>query len=320
MTSLDGSASHGAGGALRRSLGRGYYGRRRRTGILLVLPALVVMLAVLGYPIVSSIGLSFQEVQSGAGKFVGSWVGLDNYANILVDPAFLTALGNSIYFTAVEVAVVVVVGLGVALLLNHPLGRSGFFRVMLLIPWALAPVANAVIWKWIYNANYGILNVVLDQLGIINQYVVWLGDAQLALNALLLADIWKSIPFIALLLVAGLQNVPPILYRAARLDGAGPWQTFRYVTLPQLRTTILICVVLQSIWALKVFDLIYVLTKGGPADGTVTLNFLAYRETFSFGHFGYGAALANILFLMMFVLALVYLRAFRPSSAQQVAA
>lgn len=305
---------------LGRLLGSGYYGRRRRTGSLLVLPALLVMLAVLGYPIVSSIGLSLEKVEPGAGQFVGSWVGLDNYFNIGSDPAFLTALGNSIYFTMVEVAAVVVVGLGIALLLNHPLGRSGFFRVMLLVPWALAPVANAVIWKWVYNANYGILNVVLHQLGIIDRYVVWLGDPQLALNALLVADIWKSIPFMALLLLAGLQNVPPILYRAARLDGAGPWQVFRHVTLPQLRTTILICVVLQSIWALKVFDLIYVLTKGGPADGTVTLNFLAYRQTFDFGHFGYGAALANVLFLMMFVLALVYLRVFRPSSPQQAAA
>jgi multiple sugar transport system permease protein len=317
VTSHGGSTPPAPRLALGRVLGTGYDGRRRRTGTLLVLPALLVLLVVLGYPIVSSVGLSLQEVKPGGGQFTGTWVGLDNYASIASDPAFLTALGNSIYFTAVEVVAVVGVGLGVGLLLNHPIGRAGFFRVMLLIPWALAPVANAVIWKWIYNANYGILNVVLHQLGIIDQYVVWLGDPRLALNALLLADIWKSIPFMALLLLAGLQNVPPILYRAARLDGAGPWQTFRHVTLPQLRTTILICVVLQSIWALKVFDLIYVLTKGGPADRTVTLNFLAYRQTFDFGHFGYGAALANVLFLMMFVLALVYLRVFRPSSGQQ---
>ena len=313
------SAQRRATWPLGRPRTSGYLGRQRRTGILLVLPALVVMLAVLAYPIVSSIVLSLQRVQPGGGKFSGTWVGLDNYFNIGSDPAFGTALGNSVYFTAIEVVAVVVLGLAVAMLLNHPLGRSGFFRVILLIPWALSPVANAVIWKWIYNANYGILNYLLHELGIINQYVVWLGDPQLALNSLLVADIWKSIPFIALLLLAGLQNVPPILYRAARLDGASAWQTFRFVTLPQLRTTILICVVLQSIWALKVFDLIYVLTKGGPADGTVLLNFLSYRETFDFGDFGYGAALADILFLMMFVLALIYLRTFRPTSgARQV--
>lgn len=306
-----------------RPLGRlrtsGYLGRRRRTGILLVLPALAVMLAVLAYPLVSSIVLSLQHVEPGGGKFSGTWVGLDNYLKIGSDPAFGTALGNSIYFTAIEVVAVVGLGLAMAMLLNHPLGRSAFFRVILLIPWALAPVANAVIWKWIYNANYGILDYVLHQLGVINQYVVWLGDPQLALNSLLVADIWKSIPFIALLLLAGLQNVPPILYRAARLDGASTWQTFRFVTLPHMRTTILICTVLQSIWALKVFDLIYVLTTGGPADGTVLLNFLSYRQTFAFGDFGYGAALADILFLMMFVLALIYLRTFRPRSGARQA-
>jgi multiple sugar transport system permease protein len=306
----------GAPGVRRRFRATGYIGRRRRTGYLLVLPALIVFAVVLVYPIISSLVLSFQSVSTSSGEFGGPWVGLDNYLAAGSDPAFGVALRNSVYFTVVEVAGVVGIGLVVAMLLNHRLGRSPFFRVILLIPWALAPVANAVLWRWIYHANYGILNFLLKELGLIDRYQVWLGEPQLALNALLLADIWKSIPFIALLLLAGLQNVPPILYRAARLDGAGTWQTFRYVTLPQMRTTILICVVLQSIWALKVFDLVYVLTKGGPADGTVLLNFLAYRVTFSFGNIGYGAALADILFVLMFVLALVYIRSFRPSRSQ----
>jgi multiple sugar transport system permease protein len=275
-----------------------------------------VLLLVLGLPIAASAILAMRRVNLTAGPFAGTWVGFDNYARIASDPAFGTAARNSIYFTVVEVVGVVGIGLGVALLLHHRLGRSAFFRVILLIPWALAPVANATIWKWIYNATYGILNVLLKQFGIIDRNIVWLGDPGRALNMLLVADIWKSVPFIALLLLAGLQNVPPILYRAARLDGATAWQAFRYVTLPQLRTVLLITIVLQSIWALKVFDLIYVLTKGGPADGTVTLNFLAYRETFNFGEIGYGAAIANILFLLMFVLALAYVRAFRPTARE----
>jgi len=277
------------------------------------------MLAVLGYPVATSIVLSFQHVKPGSGQFLGAWVGLNNYLSIFSDPVFVTALSNTLYYATVEVVAVVGFGLAMAMLLNHPFGRFAFFRVILLIPWAISPVANAVMWKWIYNSNYGILNYLLHQLGIINQYVVWLGNQQLALNALLVADIWKSLPFIALLLLAGLQNVPPILYRAARLDGASAWQTFRFVTLPQMRTAILICVVLQTMWALKVFDLIYVLTRGSPADATVTLNYLAYRETFEFGVFGYGAALADVLFLMMFVLALIYLRVFHPMSGAQQA-
>ena len=197
------------------------------------------------------------------------------------------------------------------------MGRKSVFRVILLVPWALAPVANAVLWKWIYNSNYGILNFLGTASGVLPGPVVWLGDPRLALNALLVAEIWKEIPFITLLLLAGLQNVPRILYRASRLDGAGPWQTFRFVTLPQMRTTILICIVLQSIWALKSFDLVYVLTRGGPANATTMLNFLAYRVSFQFGDVGMGAAVADILFLLMFVLALAYLRVFQPTRSER---
>lgn len=274
-----------------------------------------MLAAVLAYPIGMSIYLGFQDVTIAPGGFSGTFVGLDNYARTLSDPAFAMAFRNSVYFTFVEVVAVVLLSLAVALLLNTPTGRNGLFRVILLIPWALAPVANAVLWKWIYNANYGILNVILLQLGLIDEKVVWLGDPFLALNAILLADIWKAIPFIALLLLAGLQNVPGYLYRAARLDGASTWQRFRFVTLPGLRVPILIAIVLQSIWALKVFDLIFVLTKGGPGDGTVLLNFLAWRVTFNFLDIGYGAAIANILFLLMFVLALAYVRTLDPSRA-----
>jgi ABC-type sugar transport system permease subunit len=290
-----------------------YAARRRRTGLWLVAPALVVLVAVLAYPIVASVVLGFQKVTIAAGGFEGTFIGLDNYARMLSDPAFAIAFRNSVYFTLVEVVAVVLLSLVVALLLNHPAGRNGLFRVVLLVPWALAPVANAVLWKWIYNANYGILNGILLQLGVIDEKVVWLGDPFLALNMILIADVWKAIPFIALLLLAGLQNIPGYLYRAALLDGAGTWQRFRYVTLPGLRVPILIAIVLQSIWALKVFDLIFVLTKGGPADGTVLLNFLAWRVTFNFLQIGYGAAIANVLFALMFLLAIAYVRTLDPN-------
>ena len=141
---------------------------------------------------------------------------------------------------------------------------------------------------------------------------MWLGDPFLALNMILVADAWKAIPFITLLLLAGLQNIPGHLYRAARVDGASAWARFRHVTLPGLRTPLLVAIVLQSIWALKVFDLIYVLTKGGPRDGTVVLNFLAWRVTFNFLDVGYGAAIASVLFVLMFVLAVGYVRTLDP--------
>ena len=283
-------------------------------------PALLVLLGVLAYPIGASLLLGFQDATIAGGGVTSEWIGLGNYQRMLSDPTFAIALRNSLYFTLVEVIAVVVLSLGVALLLNHLGKRSGFFVVILLVPWALAPVANAVLWKWIYNANYGILNTLLLELGLIDQKVVWLGDPFRALNMMLIADAWKAIPFITLLLLAGLQNVPSYLYRAARVDGAGAWSRFRFVTLPGLRVPILVAVVLQSIWALKVFDLVFVLTKGGPMDGTVVLNFLAWRVTFNFLDLGYGAAIANVLFVIMFILALVYVRALDPDRKRRKAA
>ena len=220
------------------------------------LPAIFILLAVLAYPIISSFILSFQEVGLGAGGIVTEFIGLDNYAKIFQDAAFKNAFYNSIYFTVVEVIAVTLLSLGLALILNHPLGRPAIYRVILLIPWALAPVANAVLWKWIYNANYGVLNAIVVGLGLSETGIVWLGSPFLALNMILIADVWKAIPFITLLLLAGLQNIPIRLYKAALMDGATSWQQFVHVTLPGLRTTLIISIVLQSIWALKVFDLV----------------------------------------------------------------
>lgn len=291
--------------------------RRIRMGIWFTAPAIIVLLTVLAYPIMASWVLSFLRVRFAGQGLNFQFYGLTNYTDMLTNQLFREALVRSIYFTFVEVIVVLFLALLVALMLNHPLGRHAFFRVVLLVPWALAPVANAVLWKWIYNANYGILNQVLIRLGLIEQNIIWLGSPLLALNMILLADIWKAVPFIALLLLAGLQNIPSYLYKAARLDGANTWQQFQHVTLPGLKTTLIISIVLQSIWALKVFDLIYVLTKGSPADSTVLLNYLSWRETFSNLDVGYGAAIANVLFVLMFILALVYIRALRPRQTKE---
>ncbi len=276
-----------------------------------VAPALIALGAILAVPILYSAWLSLTEATLAAGRLEIPFIGLDNYLRLFSDKAVGNALFNTLYFALVEVVGVVVLGLLAALLLNHPMARWSGFRVMLLLPWAIAPVANAVLWKWIYHSNYGILNTILLQLGIIDRNVTWLGGAFQALNMILIVDIWKSTPFIAILLLAALQNIPQSLYRAARMDGAGPWQAFRHVTLPSLRTALAIAVILQTIWSLRTFDLIFVLTKGGPADGTVVMNFLAYRVTFNFLKFGYGSAIANLIFMTSLALAILYVRLVR---------
>jgi ABC-type sugar transport system permease subunit len=309
-----------AAGRAAASTGGGLEARRRRTGLLLVTPALLVLALVVGYPILRSGLLSFQEAELSAGRLGTAWVGFDHYAAMPGDEAFRIAVRNSALFTVAEVVGVVLLALGAALLLNHPHGRSPWLRTLLLVPWAIAPVANAVLWKWIYNANFGVLNAAVVGLGLAERPVNWLGDPRLAIWMLLLADVWKSVPFIALLLLAGLQNIPGYLYKAALLDGATGWQRFRFVTLPGLRAPIALAVVLQAIWSFKVFDLIFVLTKAGPADATLLLNFLAYRVSFNFLDFGYGAAIANVIFLAMLVLAIVLVRLLRPPTAAPVRA
>ena len=294
--------------------GGGLPQRRRRTGMYLIIPALVVLAAVILFPIGRSIVLSFQEAKLTAGEIGTAWTGGENYRRISEDETFTLALRNSAFFTIAEVLLVLTIALGVALLLNTRAGRNPIYATILLVPWVIAPVANAVLWKWILHANYGALNALLTGFGITDRYVNWLGTPGLALRMLLLADVWKSVPFIALILLAGLQNIPPALYKAAKLDGASTWQRFRYVTLSGLRTPLALAVVLQTIWSFKVFDLIFVLTKAGPADATLLLNFLAYRVSFNFLDFGYGAAIANIIFLIMFVLALVLIRLLKPGA------
>jgi ABC-type sugar transport system permease subunit len=257
-------------------------------------------------------GLSLTEASLSAGRLDTPFTWFDNYGRLFTDKAVRNALFNTLYFTAAEVVGVVTLGLLTALLLNHPLARWSGFRVLLLLPWAIAPVANAVLWKWIYHSNYGVLNAILLSLGIIDGNITWLGEPFRALNMLLVVDIWKSTPFITILLLAALQNIPKSLYRAARIDGASTWQSFRYITLPSLKTALAIAIILQTIWSLRTFDLIFVLTKGGPADGTVVMNFLAYRVTFNFLKFGYGAAIANLIFFTSLALAILYVRILKP--------
>ncbi|MCW2308934.1 carbohydrate ABC transporter permease [Rhodobium gokarnense] len=286
--------------------------RRRRAGLLFVAPAAIVLLAILAYPIVESFILSTQSVRLVAGGVTKEWNSFGNYIRLAGDETFRRAVVNTVFFSFGEVALVVSISLAVALLLNHPLGRWGFFRIMLVIPWAIAPVANAVLWKWILNSNYGILNGLLKSLGLIEYYQVWLARPWSAFGFLLFIDVWKSVPFIALLLLAGLQRVPSSLYKAAYMDGAGRWQAFRHVTLPTMRGALAIAVVLQTIWSLRVFEIIFVLTRGGPADATVLMNFLAYRVTFNFLDIGYGAAIANIIFALTFLLAITYVWLMQP--------
>jgi ABC-type sugar transport system permease subunit len=221
--------------------------------------------------------------------------------------------------TVVSTALELILGIALAYLLAAPIRLRWLFRAVVILPWALPTIVNGAMWRWILNAQYGAANAVLTQLHLQEQYRSWLGtDPFLALNMVVVADVWKNTSLVAFFLLAGLQTIPNELYEAARVDGAGPVRSFFRITLPLLTPTIAIVLVLRTIEAFKVFDIIYVMTGGGPASGTQTITFLTYLQAFSAQRFSVGAALAYLTVLAILVLAMVYLRLLRQSELRAI--
>lgn len=270
----------------------------------LMLPLLVVMVAVIGWPLVDTVGLSFTDARLvGTG---GNFVGIDNYAKMLANSNFQRTLITTAWFAIVSVAAEMVLGVLAALLLNQEFKGRGVLRALMILPWALPTVVNATLWRLIYNPEYGALNAALTQLGLLDAYRSWLGEPGTALTALIVADCWKNFPLVALIALAALQAVPRDITAASLVDGAGPFKRFRFVILPYLVGPLMVALVLRTIEAFKVFDIIWVMTRGGPANSTRTLSILVYQEAFSFQRAGSGASLALIVTLLVTVLAAAY--------------
>ena len=202
-------------------------------------------------------------------------------------------------------------GIGIALLLYAPLRGRWLFRTIVVLPWALPTIVNGAMWRYFFNAQYGVVNAVLTQLGITSSYHAFLSSPFAALNIVILADVWKNTSLVAFFLLAGLTTIPRDLYEAARVDGYGRWGAFVHITLPLLRPVLVVVLVLRTIEAFKVFDIIYVMTGGGPANGTQSIAFYTYQRAFSDEYFGYGSALAYLIVLFILALAVVYIRLLR---------
>jgi multiple sugar transport system permease protein len=281
-------------------------------GWLLVAPSLLIILGVTLQPVLTTLYLSLFEVPSGL-NLPKVFVGFANYAGLIKDRVFWTTLGRTIYFMSFSVILELILGMAIAQLINARPPGWRFLRISLIIPWAIPTIVNGAMWRWIYNADYGALNGLLSQLGLIKSYIPWLIDPIRAMNLIILADIWHTVPFVALVLQAALAGLPVELEEAAAVDGASAWQRFWRIRLPLLRPAILVILIIRSVEAFRVFDLVYVVTQGGPAFGTVTISYLTYLETFSYGHLGRGAALSFMISLVTLLLAFFYIRAlFRP--------
>lgn len=283
--------------------------KEERFALLLILPSFLVIVGIIIYPILYSAYLSFQRFQLTRSP-VGSWVGLNNYYNLFTDENFLYSLSRTFYFTAPTVCLELILGLGIALLLSHKFKGRGICRSFWLIPWAFPPIVNALMWKWVYNGQFGIFNFILLKLGLIDSYVRWLGDPNTTMPLIIAAEVWKWTPFPILIFLAALQGVPKQLEEAARIDGAGVIQVFWHVTLPVIQRAFLILCILQTTWELRAFDIIYGLTKGGPMRSTMVVNYFSYQHAFRYLNIGYGATVAYFLFFITLGFIIFYLRIF----------
>ena len=272
----------------------------RDRGNQFVLPAVVALSLVTIYPLVSTLYLSLYR-NMPIFK-ISEYRGFANYRFLLADERFWNALGNTVYFTALSVSLELLLGLGIALLLHRPFRFKGPVTALVLVPWAIPTVVSARMWEWMYNVDFGILNHVLGA------RINWLGSPAWALHSAVLMDVWKTTPFVAVLLLAGLKMIPADLERAARVDGAGRWAIFRRITLPLLLPIIAVVLIFRTMDAFRVFDAVYVLTGGGPANTTETLSIYAYKVLFQTLQFGYGSTLAIVVFLCVGAISLLYVR------------
>jgi ABC-type sugar transport system permease subunit len=281
--------------------------RDTRTALLFVAPAVIIILLVTLQPILTTLYLSFFESQLGRFS-VNVFRGLGNYIDLLKSGVFWSTIRRTLHFTLLSVGLELVLGIAVAqLIASHPPGWK-FLRTSLIIPWAVPTIVTGMMWGWIYNADYGALNGLLSQLGLIQEYVPWLIRPTRAMNLAILADVWHTVPFVALILQAALATLPQEMEEAAAVDGANAWQRFWLIRMPLLRPAIMVAMVIRTVEAFRVFDIIYVMTGGGPAFGTVTISYLTYLETFKYGHIGNGSALSFLISIFSFALALIYIR------------
>lgn len=278
-----------------------------RDAWIMMAPAIIMLLIIAVYPVLRTVWLSLHEMvltDPGSGY---PFIGLENYINIFKDERALDSILFTLKFTVTTVFFELIIGFTAALVMNKAFRGKGLVRAAILIPWAIPTSVSALMWKFIYNDQYGLFNDILYKLGIIDSYQAWLSTADGSFMALVITDVWKTAPYMALLILAGLQMIPEDLYEAAKIDGANVFQRFRYVTLPNVKGTVLVALLFRTLDAFRVYDLVSVMTGG--ANNTESVSLYAYNNLMKFLDFGYGSALAVIVFVIVFIISLIYMRA-----------
>lgn len=284
---------------------------RRREGLAawaMVAPALAVTMVFALYPVMDSLWLSLHDIFVGIPQLGSPFVGFENYVALFRDPVARQALVVTLAFVILSTLLEVACGLVIALVIHERFQGRGLVRAAILIPWAIPTVVASQLWRYIFNDQYGFANLLLfgDR---VTDYIPWLAYPSWAFAVVVLADVWKTSSFAALLILAGLQVIPRDLYDAARVDGATMWQRFWHITLPLLKPALLLALLFRTMDAFRVFDLVFVMTQGGPGDATQVLQFYGYQTLFTEGRIGYGSAVSVTVFVMIMALSLTYLRA-----------
>jgi len=269
-----------------------FFNNRNVLGLLFMLPAGLLLLIFLTYPLGLGTWLGFTDAKLGR---EGVWVGLDNFSYLIGDSVARLSLFNTLFYTTVASVAKFVLGLWLALLLNRHLPFKSFFRAVVLLPFIVPTALSAIAFWWLYDSQFSVISWTLMKLGIINQYIDFLGSPWNARLSAVAANIWRGVPFVAICLLAGLQTISPSLYEAAALDGATPWQRFRFVTLPLLTPIIAVVMTFSVLFTFTDFQLIYVLTRGGPLNATHLMATLSFQRAISGGSLGEGAALATLM-------------------------
>ncbi len=284
---------------------RSVFREERRLGAAMLTPSLAVIALVAAYPIIYAVWLSLNEysvITPGLSRFVG----LDNYSEALGSSEFWEAMKTTVLFTVTSVGLELAIGLGMALVMHRAFRGRALLRAVVLVPWAILTVVTAITWRTIFEPELGFVNTMLDTLGLPGGDIVWLGEEGYALAVMILADVWKTAPFMALLLLAGLQGIPDELHDAAKVDGASTWQRFRRITLPLLLPAITVALIFRTLDAMRIFDLPYILTKG--ANGTETLSLIAQEELVTNRNTGLGSALSVLTFMTVMGVSFLYIR------------
>jgi multiple sugar transport system permease protein len=278
-------------------------------GVLLIAPTVLIFCAVIVYPLVSAIYLSLFSIYTPTLK--GRWVGIDNYAELLASGEFWNALWINLVWTAGTLTLQIVLGVALALLLHQNIVFRSLARSLILFPYFMSTVVAVLVWRWLFNDLYGILNHAMMWTGLLSMPLDWIGRMPNAMISVILVGAWKYFPFVVISVLARLQTIPDHLYEAATMDGAGRWARFTDITLPQLREVLFIVILLRAIWDFKEFDLIYLLTGGGPVTSTMTLPLLVYKQAFALNEMGGASAVAVLMMLFMLGFMILYFRSSR---------